>query len=228
MLERHYKLLSEIVRNYIKIAEPVSSKALEASLGVSSATIRNDMAFLEEAGYLTQPHTSAGRLPTTKGFQFYLDNLMRVRPPQIAEQRTLRQIIEKQSEAEVASKELARSLATLSAEAALAAISPDHTYYTGLANLFRQPEFADIEMIQEMGQIVDHLDEGLRQLWPQASEEVKVLLGDNNPLGSDCALIYVSLRLAHQPVLLGLLGPVRMDYDANIGRMNYVRELVIN
>lgn len=228
MLERHHKLLGEVVRSYVKEAEPVGSKALEARLGVSSATIRNDMAALEEEGYLHQPHTSAGRIPTTKGFQFYLDNLMQAKEPKISEQKTLREILRRQSEAETGAKELARVLAAISQGAALLAFSDDHTYYTGLANLFQQPEFADVSMVREIGQVVDHLDDGLRQLLPIASHRVDVRLGDKNPLGQDCAIIYTRFTFYKHPLFIGLLGPVRMDYEANIGRLNYVTQFTIN
>lgn len=81
--ERTRKVLKALVQDYIKTAEPVSSKALAASygLGVSPATIRNVMAELESLGYLVQPHTSAGRVPTEKSFRFYVDSLLELEEP---------------------------------------------------------------------------------------------------------------------------------------------------
>ena len=80
--ERKQKILSAIVESFIKSGEPVGSKALikEAGLQVSSATVRNDMAELTDRGYLAQPHTSAGRVPTEQGYRYYIDNVMRVTP----------------------------------------------------------------------------------------------------------------------------------------------------
>ena len=80
--ERKQKILSAIVESFIKSGEPVGSKALirEAGLKVSSATVRNDMAELTDRGYLAQPHTSAGRVPTEQGYRYYIDNVMRVTP----------------------------------------------------------------------------------------------------------------------------------------------------
>ncbi len=228
MLERHNKLLAEVIRCYIRQAEPVGSKALEAKLGVSSATIRNDMAILEEQGLLRQPHTSAGRVPTAKGFQYYLDNLMQPKEPKPAEQKSLREIIQNNILTEAKAKALARRLASFSQVAALLAFSKDETYYTGLANLFQQPEFADISMVREIGQVVDHLDESLRQLWSFVNQRIEVKIGSENPLGEDCAIIYTHFHLEDQPILFGLLGPVRMDYEANIGRLNYVATITKN
>ena len=79
LTDRKKKILRAIVDNYIKTAEPVGSKILAAMPGMdcSSATIRNEMADLEEMGYILQPHTSAGRIPSDAGYRFYVDNMMR-------------------------------------------------------------------------------------------------------------------------------------------------------
>lgn len=75
---RKEKILSAVVEKYVETGEPIGSKALqtEAGLGVSSATIRNELKALDDDGYLTQPHTSAGRVPTKKGYRYYVDNLL--------------------------------------------------------------------------------------------------------------------------------------------------------
>ncbi len=76
--DRKKKILSSVVEDYISSAEPVGSKTIvdKYNLEYSSATIRNDMKLLEESGYLEQPHVSAGRIPSTKGYRYYVDNLM--------------------------------------------------------------------------------------------------------------------------------------------------------
>ena len=74
--ERKLKILAAIVNTYVETGEPVGSKLLALELGVSSATIRNEMANLVEMGYLQQPHTSAGRIPSQKGYRIYIDRLM--------------------------------------------------------------------------------------------------------------------------------------------------------
>lgn len=80
LAERKQKILSAVVENFIKTGEPVGSKTLidETDLKVSSATVRNDMADLTQKGYLVQPHTSAGRIPTQQGYRYYVDNLMKI------------------------------------------------------------------------------------------------------------------------------------------------------
>ncbi|HEX5494043.1 MAG TPA: heat-inducible transcriptional repressor HrcA [Mycobacteriales bacterium] len=94
--ERKLEVLRAIIEDFISSNEPVGSKALAErhQLGVSPATIRNDMAALEEEGYLTQPHTSAGRIPTTKGYRFFVDRLAQLRPLSPAERRAIHMFLE--------------------------------------------------------------------------------------------------------------------------------------
>lgn len=82
LAERKQKILSAVVESFIRTGEPVGSKSLidEAGLNVSSATVRNEMADLTNRGFLVQPHTSAGRVPTVQAYRFYVDNIMTVTP----------------------------------------------------------------------------------------------------------------------------------------------------
>ena len=89
--DRKLDILRAIVTDYVSSQEPVGSRALvdRHNLGVSPATVRNDMAVLEEEGYITQPHTSAGRIPTDKGYRLFVDRLGTVKPLSIAERRAI-------------------------------------------------------------------------------------------------------------------------------------------
>ncbi|ASR39130.1 heat-inducible transcriptional repressor HrcA [Prauserella marina] len=94
--ERRFDVLRAIVADYVSNQEPVGSKALvdRHNLGVSSATVRNDMAALEEDGYITQPHTSAGRIPTDKGYRLFVDRLSEIKPLSSAERKAIRNFLE--------------------------------------------------------------------------------------------------------------------------------------
>jgi heat-inducible transcriptional repressor len=94
--DRRLRVLRAIVQDYVSTNDPVGSKALAAryDLGVSPATIRNDMAVLEEEGYITQPHTSAGRVPTDKGYRFFVDRLSAVKPLSTAERRAIEKFLD--------------------------------------------------------------------------------------------------------------------------------------
>lgn len=225
MEDRQKTLILELVRNYIKQAEPIGSKFLSGLIGVSSATIRNDMSELETQGYLAQPHTSAGRVPTALAYQFFVDSLSGDKKLSDTEQKAIKDVLSaKQIETQQKAKSLAKSLASLAGDAAVVGFAPQDVYYTGLSNLFAQPEFAELDMVRYMGRVIDHMDEAMKSLYPQADEGVKVVLGDNNPFGSDCALVFSNCTLDNSGIVFGLLGPLRMDYESNISRLNYVRQ----
>ena len=97
MLEdRRLDVLRAIVEDYVSTQEPVGSKSLveRHNLGVSPATIRNDMAALEDEGYIAQPHTSAGRIPTDKGYRLFVDRLSTVKPLSTAERRAIQTFLD--------------------------------------------------------------------------------------------------------------------------------------
>ena len=85
LTERQEKILNVIIRNYLETGEPVGSRTISknSDLNLSSATIRNEMSDLEELGYILQPHTSAGRIPSDKGYRFYVDHLMEQKDQEI-------------------------------------------------------------------------------------------------------------------------------------------------
>ena len=94
--ERRLAVLRAIVQDYVETSEPVGSKALleRHHLGVSAATVRNDMAALEEDGLIAAPHTSAGRVPTDAGYRLFVDRLSTIKPMSAAEQRAIGQFLQ--------------------------------------------------------------------------------------------------------------------------------------
>ncbi|HHY46894.1 MAG TPA: heat-inducible transcription repressor HrcA [Firmicutes bacterium] len=124
--ERKKLILRAVTDEYISTAEPVGSRSIARryNLGISPATIRNEMADLEEAGYLEQPHTSSGRIPSDKGYRFYVDVMLEPKEPSRSlKQRILREFIQRQGEIEALIQHTAKILATLTNQAALV-ISP--------------------------------------------------------------------------------------------------------
>lgn len=110
--ERKVKILDAIIRNYLATGEPVGSRTISkyTDLNLSSATIRNEMADLEEMGYIVQPHTSAGRIPSDKGYRLYVDHLMEEKDKEISEMKDF--VIEKTEKMEKVLKQAAKLLAT--------------------------------------------------------------------------------------------------------------------
>ena len=109
--ERKTKILQAIIRNYLETGEPVGSRTISkyTDLNLSSATIRNEMADLEELGYILQPHTSAGRIPSDKGYRFYVDTMMEEKEREVVEMKEM--LLERQDKMEVLLKQVAKVLA---------------------------------------------------------------------------------------------------------------------
>lgn len=109
--ERKTKILQAIIRNYLETGEPVGSRTISkyTDLNLSSATIRNEMADLEEMGYILQPHTSAGRIPSDQGYRFYVDALMQEKEKEVVELKEM--LLERQDKMETLLKQVAKVVA---------------------------------------------------------------------------------------------------------------------
>ncbi|MBU1179835.1 hypothetical protein KJ885_02750 [Patescibacteria group bacterium] len=224
MKNRQRKILKEIVREHIKTGVPVGSNLLVSKTGleVSPATVRNDMAEMEEHGLLYQPHTSAGREPTEAGYQFYVDNLMKVHPLNNNAANALRAI---KKQYKVKDKELYKSLAkeiaAHSGETVIVAFGADDIYYTGFGNLFAKPELQGMQV--NMGNMVDKMNDVMHSQYHKVNDhKVHIVLGKNNPFGSQCASILAKID-DHLVVVMGLM---RMDYDENASMMEFLKEML--
>ena len=105
--ERKEKILKAIIQTYLETGEPVGSRTISkySDLKLSSATIRNEMSDLEEMGYIIQPHTSAGRIPSDKGYRFYVDYMMEQKDREVVEMKEM--LVEKQDKMELLLKQVA-------------------------------------------------------------------------------------------------------------------------
>jgi len=226
LTKRKKKVLKKVVEEYIKKARPVSSGVLVRKdfPKLSSATIRNEMMDLTNEGFLFQPHTSAGKIPTSRGFKFFLDNFLEEKKPSRLEKNIFLHIKERFIEKRKRIKELAKRLAEISEEAVVVAFSKDDFYYTGLSYLFRQPEFKNISLIHNISEVIDHLDETMKNIFDRI-KEAKILIGDESPFGNKSAVIFDRLKIDNQKVVIGILGPIRMDYNRNLGLIKFIRRL---
>jgi heat-inducible transcriptional repressor len=227
--DRQQQILDTIIREYIGTAEPVGSMNVQKKikLDVSPATIRNDMASLEAEGYLISPHTSAGRIPTEQAYRYYVRNLLQQTDLSPDEVSLLRHVWRNEIEPEVRLKLTAKIIAELSAEGVFLAFGPHSLYYTGLSNLFSQPEFSTDAVRVSMASIIDHLDEKVGELLERLEDGVEVMVGSENPLGNDCSVIVARYTLQQGiPGIFGILGPTRMDYASNLTRVSYVHEII--
>jgi len=229
--ERQNKLLNIIIREHIKNAHPVGSTAVvdKYGLDLSPATIRNEMKELEEKGYIFQPHTSAGRVPTEKGWKYYLEYFLDEREISETQRRELTEAFAINSEEpEAKIKNLAKKLAKISRETVIVAFNPDYVYYTGLSNLFRQPEFSEYELICRLSEVIDHLDEVVSYLFREIeTDDFRVMIGQENPFGEDCAAIVTKyLDKNGQAGIFSILGPLRMSYEKNLALLKHSYSLI--
>lgn len=237
LTDRQHTLLMTLIDEYVRSATPVASQNLagKGNLQVSPATIRNELMELEEAGYLSQPYTSAGRIPTERAWRAYITEIqqrMADAPARhsAADAEKLREVVHDQQRTDVETllKETAKMLAELLDEAIIVGFSPRDVYTTGLSHLFRQPEFLEIRDVIEISALVDRLDEIVERVFTRASQDPAVLLGSENPLGESCSLIVTAYDVPHQHAhgVVAALGPVRQPYGEHLSLLQYATDLL--
>jgi heat-inducible transcriptional repressor len=196
--ERRFEVLRAIVEDYVATEEPVGSKALAERhhLGVSPATIRNDMASLEEGGYITQPHTSAGRVPTDKGYRLFVDRLATVKPLSPPERRAIESFLQGAVDLDDAIGRTVRLLAQLTHHVAVV------QYPSLLRSTLRHVELVSLTATRVMFVLIT--DTGRVEQRSVEMPEVcsERLLGDLRArINTSCA----GNRLSEVPVQLGSL-----------------------
>ncbi len=211
MEQRLLDLLRLVVEDYVGTGEPVGSQHLvdENRLDVSPATVRNWFAELEELGCLMQPHTSGGRIPTEKGFQAYVDAFIQPKPAAKRDHDALTHTVQLPLEDTARLKAVAKVLAERSGQAVVVGLAHADTFYTGLGQLFSQPEFKQWQRVVTLTDILDHLDEVIVNLRKTVYTDPSILLGRACPFGAICGSAVMSMDGA----LIGILGPLRMDYQ---------------
>ncbi len=235
MTNRQKQLLYAIVEQYAEVASPVGSSLLAKVFGVSSATIRSEMAELERGSYIAQPHTSAGRVPTDKGYRFYVNSLaeenlslstgqlMHANRPEGRGERALTARVQQAGLPDRTIRNAVDTLVELTHNLGIATIGPQ-LYMSGLSNLFGQPEFIQASQsnsvepggsnrVQQVAHLLDNLEPWLREAAP--NEPLSVYIGRENPIGrtAGCSLIVSRFRSPYSDrSYIGVLGPTRQNY----------------
>lgn len=222
---RQEQLLKLVIENYIKTALPIGSRFLAeiSDLGLSGATIRNELNELEQQGFLTHPHTSAGRIPTEDGYRHYVEHMEERTRISKNFQETVETIKNQGVEGEQLLKELGKESAAFSQNAVIIAFTESKIYYTGISYLFSQPEFENSRHTIEVSAILDHCEEHVPELFERTpANEEKIFIGAENPLGAACSTVAVRVNVNS---LFAVVGPMRMDYKKNIGMVQYLKNL---
>lgn len=224
MTERQQEILKAIVEQYAEVAVPVGSSLLAKVFDVSSATIRAEMAELERLGYIAQPHTSAGRVPTDKGYRLYVNWLQDSQAvPKVSRQAyAIERQIQHSGEAEQAIKNAVHALALATNNLSIG-LWRNRTYQSGLASLFQQPEFYGHQQAYGIAQLVERLPEIVEQAYHE-DNRVTVYIGQENPLGrtAGASSIIGRVQTPDGQSFIGVVGPTRQNYSQVVGLVDYV------
>jgi len=228
MNDRQKEILTFLINEYIRSAQPVGSALLseKSEMDLSPATYRNELVVLEEEGFLTQPHTSAGRVPTERAYKYFVDECLDNKKVLKGSSAPEFKSAMKEKDTEILLKMVAKQIVEKSEEAVIVAFDKNNVYYTGLSKLFAQPEFKDQSSIVSLSSIVEGMDVVIDKVFDRVSD-LEVLIGSNNPFGNSCSTIVGKYKLKNNTTgMFAILGPMRMDYEKNIGLVNSVKALL--
>lgn len=227
--QRQAQILATIVKEYSTTAKPVGSEDLaeKYSLGISPATVRNEMQVLEKKNLIMQPHTSAGRVPTDEGYRYFINKLMHHMELTSAEQHRLKNELANLKEQYL---ELGRSISKLLSESthgAAFALLPESVSTTGLSRMIE--EDTSREEIKELARFLDELEDHGHKLVKKDFKDVTTFIGKESPipLAADFSLVVNRVNLpGGQKGLIGIVGPKRMKYARNISLLEYISKLL--
>lgn len=233
LTQRQIQILKCVVEEYIKIADPVGSDVIEKkyNVGVSPATIRNEMSNLVQKGYLKQPHTSAGRVPTPKGIKFYVDQLMEENKLSVAEEVAAKeQIFRAKDDFDKMMHEATRTLAKATHSVAVAAIENGEIWHAGYANILDIPEFYNIDVTSRVLALLEEASR-LQEIFFKFAEwgdPVEILFGEEFgwPNFEPVGIIASRFRSPDGDGSLAVIGPARFNYPTIIPMVRYFSNLI--
>ena len=233
-MDRKQKVLKAIVKHFINTAEPVGSQTILVSykFTVSPATIRNDMASLEKEGLIYQPHTSAGRIPTDHGYRVFIDEMADYEAARQKAIQTLTKIKATYNVEKVKNKiyDAVELIARSTENVSFATLPGSRTFYLGLANVLRQPEFLnDSIRASQVIEVLEKHDRFVEILHDLAiSKSVKTFIGKENILEQiqSCSLMVTQYYAEGFKGFIGILGPTRMNYPFNTVIIEEVKKLL--
>ncbi len=237
LTQRQIKILKCITEEFIETASPVGSETLERkyNLGISSATIRNEMAALTQLGYLKKSHLSAGRCPTSIGLKYYVRNLMVPKNLSVTEEVGVKEKVwDYRNEFEKLLKESTRELAVRTRNLAISTIDQGSVYCYGASNLLEEPEFYNIDVTKTVLSLIDNANYWFDMINKagnhdaESSEFIHLLVGED--LGMEhlepCGFIYQHYQAGPHRGVLGVVGPARLHYQNIVPLVDYIAKLL--
>jgi len=225
MNDRRLLILSTIIKEHIDTGAPVGSSVLvgKYKLEISPATTRNEMAWLEQEGYIVQPHISAGRVPTEMAYLLFLENQGK-RKLRSKHAEKISTVLKDNSD--LSFKKTAKIISEVTGEAVFWAFHRNNLFYTGISNLFSQPEFSQIDVVQDISVVIDKMEDIIDAMFDDIDIGVSTLIGQKNPFGAFCSTILLKYKTDKGVGVCGILGPMRMDYEINIAVAKYIEERI--
>jgi heat-inducible transcriptional repressor len=232
LTERQQQILIGTIEEYVQSADPVGSQELlhAYNLPYSPATIRSEMAELEKQGYLYQPHISAGRIPTDKGYRFFVNYVTkkRLQRMNLAEQKHLEEeLLKLRLREKMLARTLAKLLASFSNNLAITGLLEEKEFFeAGIKQLLTQPDFQNVDEVCQIAEVLDYLDENIAELTKELQpKKVKTFIGKENLFteSGDCAIVISQCSLPNgEKGIVAILGPKRMEYKKNISLIEQV------
>ena len=229
---RRRAVLAATINKYIDEAMPVASEDLAEDFDLSPATIRNILAELEREGYITHPYTSGGRLPTSRGYRYYVDFLLA--QMELLEAEKAHIVKEYNKEIRRLEEVLERTSGVISMVTHYAGIVSfvdwqDRIFYQGISQILEHPEFKDYAHLRKIIKLIEEKEHLLDIINRDFKEKVKVYIGDELacPGMENCALVVSSYKLNNKSSgRLAVLGPQRMEYRHAIPALEYISEVL--
>lgn len=228
--ERQKIILETLIREHIRTARPVASHELleELDFSVSPATVRNEMLQLDEMGYLEQPYTSAGRIPTDQGYRFFVDNAIDDKELDRRERNHIREVFETET-LENFAREYGKTIARISRCFTAVGVENDLLVDSGFSEILHEPEFQDVNRIKAFGHLIDMLDEDFSVLIKKShDDDENIFIGKENLFKEAEPYTIMITHWSHPKGFngfLALVGPTRMDYQKNISLIRYINSL---
>ncbi|KKW10310.1 MAG: Transcriptional regulator of heat shock protein [Microgenomates group bacterium GW2011_GWC1_49_7] len=228
---REIQILKAIIEEYIATAEPVGSETLDKkyNLGVSPATIRNEMVRLTDLKMLNQPHTSSGRAPTPAALRYYVDHLMKPKDMSVADEVAVKdKMWEYRQEVDKLLREATKTLAEKTKTLAITATKDGDLYYSGAANLLDMPEFYDYELTHSLLSTLDQYGFWW-ELVDRDTDPFDILLGEEiaeRSILNQCGFVFEKFTSPHVSGAIGIIGPSRLNYPMIIPYVRYVGNLI--
>ncbi|MFA5059130.1 MAG: hypothetical protein WC676_00685 [Candidatus Omnitrophota bacterium] len=231
---RKDRVLGIVVEEYIRNVSPVGSSYIvqHYSLDVSPATMRNILAELEEEGFLSHPHTSAGRVPTQVGYRYYVDNLMNEIQLLAEEKERVKAEYKKGiSELETVLNKTSEVISNLTHYTSMISIDgeDDKLFYHGISHVAGYPEFHDFKRIQQILHALEEKERILEAINRVLQKKIQIYIGSEITCQdvSGCSLAVSRYEIKNGPSgRIAVLGPTRMDYERVVSTLNYVSQLM--